>query len=296
MYCNDIATTINSKCPNVKILQFADDTKIMLPIKNYQDKLQLQEAINALNDWSNANMIPLNHQKTQMITFAKIKHIARHEYYINNNMIERVTTAKDLGLIYDNKLSFANHYQHVLLSAKRMLGISRRFSKQFPNPHMLMTIFKTYILPKIEFGIIFWIGLTAVRIEKIEGLLRMVIAIAFGNNDGNAAARRLVFGINTIAERMELQRITTLLKITRNHYRTDCRPLLEASLYPTDRRLSYNMIYDTNRLRLSREHPIRQMMTAANLRTRIITNNRAISTIKQKIKEFYDSRTNRLLQ
>lgn len=164
---------------------------------------------------------------------------------------------------------------------------------QFPNPHMLMTIFTTYILPKIEYGIIFWIGTTGTRIDKIEALLRRIIAIAYGNADGNSEERRQFFGINTIAERIELQRISTLLKISRNFYQTDCRPLITASLYPAERRLGYNLIYDPNKLRLAREHPLRLMMIAANLRTRIIVNNRAISTIKLKIKEFYQERANR---
>lgn len=55
IYSNDIPQTISSSCPRVKTLQFADDTKIMMPVNNISDCIQLERGINVIEDWANDN-------------------------------------------------------------------------------------------------------------------------------------------------------------------------------------------------------------------------------------------------
>lgn len=48
----------------VKVLQFADDTKLMLEIREDKDRDVLQKAIGAVATWADNNSLPLHTSKT----------------------------------------------------------------------------------------------------------------------------------------------------------------------------------------------------------------------------------------
>lgn len=102
IYSNDINKFIQESSPGVTVLQFADDTKILYEVNNENDRRKLQSAINSIVNWGTLNRIALNKSKTCHLSVGR----KQFEYFINEQRIPTLTSVKDLGIIYDDRLNF----------------------------------------------------------------------------------------------------------------------------------------------------------------------------------------------
>lgn len=114
IYCNDIINEISKEAPSVKVVQFADDTKIMIEVVSKNSRIELQKAIKVIKSWSVLNAIPLNMGKTLYLSIGK----SNNQYYLDDFLIPAVVNATDLGLLYDEKLNFKAHENLTILRAK----------------------------------------------------------------------------------------------------------------------------------------------------------------------------------
>ena len=105
-FINDLPSV--TSCPN-KI--FADDTKAHKGIKTPEDQKILQNAINAMVDWSEKWQLRFNGEKCAMLHLGKNNPLYEYEIKHGNEKIDlKVTTCeKDLGVHVDPLLSFEDH-------------------------------------------------------------------------------------------------------------------------------------------------------------------------------------------
>ncbi|XP_055307696.1 uncharacterized protein LOC129571852, partial [Sitodiplosis mosellana] len=105
---------------NSRIKAFVnDDLKLILRITSRNDARLFQMAIDQLHEWCMLNKLYLNLKKCFVMTYAKNITVRRYEYTINNgqHMFGRVELHRDLGVIFDAKLTFANHIDTTVASA-----------------------------------------------------------------------------------------------------------------------------------------------------------------------------------
>lgn len=105
----------------------------------------LQKAIMAVYAWAVLNKIPLNPLKTLHLPVGK----NRFCYYLNDVRIPTVEKAIDLGIVYDDRLSFKHQENNIILKSKQMIEAGRKFYRTYRNKHLLLRLFKTYYMPKI---------------------------------------------------------------------------------------------------------------------------------------------------
>ena len=70
---------------------------------------------------------------------------------INNVPVKRVPFHKHLGLILDSKLDFNEHINTVLSKVNKMITLLRKFQHILLR-HSLLTIYKTFIRPHLDYG------------------------------------------------------------------------------------------------------------------------------------------------
>lgn len=114
IFVNDLVDRLTSKS-----LQLADDLKISRKIESVQDCVILQDDIKALLSWCTDNKIRLNAAKCSILTTTFKPSKIIYDYVIDDVNLTRVATKKDLGVIFDEKLSFNDK---VARKAYRMLG------------------------------------------------------------------------------------------------------------------------------------------------------------------------------
>ncbi|XP_055306822.1 uncharacterized protein LOC129571079, partial [Sitodiplosis mosellana] len=107
------------------------DLKLILRITSPNDARLFQMAIDQLHEWCMLNKLYLNLEKCFVMTYAKNITVRRYEYTINNgqHMFGRVELHRDLGVIFDVKLTFANHIDTTVASAYGALGFIKRTLK-----------------------------------------------------------------------------------------------------------------------------------------------------------------------
>jgi len=109
---------------------FADDAKFFRHILQPQDQDMLQHALNLLHSWSQKWLLKLNINKCQVVSFGRyIDNTCVYNFLDHNNCtipLARVDKVKDLGVWFDEQLSFKEHMHDKINKAYSMLGIIKR--------------------------------------------------------------------------------------------------------------------------------------------------------------------------
>ena len=151
IFLNDIVEVIDVNC-----LIYTDDLKIFTTVGNLNDCLRLQNNLNKLNDWCEANKLPLNAEKCNIMTFSlKTAHII-FDYNLNNVNLKCPTTFRDLGVIFGQKLTFAAHMNAIVLEVNRTYGFIVRNCREFINPDTIKLLYFTFVRSKLEYASSVW--------------------------------------------------------------------------------------------------------------------------------------------
>jgi hypothetical protein len=129
VFINDIV----NKFTDMNVLLFADDLKLYSKVSNIQDCFNIQRNLDNLYDWCVTNHLYLNIEKCQYIQFGRGKNRLSFDYTINGEKLEKIAKIKDLGVVFDDKLSFIEHINEITGAAMRTLGFVLRTVKDFNN-------------------------------------------------------------------------------------------------------------------------------------------------------------------
>ena len=133
-----------------KIFQYADDKCILKPIYNQNDVAHLQNDLNSIYVWLSNKNLMINSSKSihLRITLKNCQHL--DIYNINNSNISIQSKHKHLGVIIDNNFSFNDHIDYVSNNALKKWSFIKRLCI-YANHEVLLRLYKTYILPIIEY-------------------------------------------------------------------------------------------------------------------------------------------------
>ena len=117
IFINDLPDEVNSFC---KI--FADDTKIYDKSINYN---RLQEDLNRLQNWSDKWNLYFNVEKCKVLHVGKNNPEQNYDMKMKgvNRPLQKCEEEKDLGVIFDEDLSFDTHIQKSINKANQMMGL-----------------------------------------------------------------------------------------------------------------------------------------------------------------------------
>ena len=119
LYINDLPDTVQSN-----ILLFADDTKIFNKVSSFEDATKHQNDINVLNEWSDKWLLRFNTDKCHVLTLGKFDNIMyTHRYTLYDDELDHIFEEKDLGVIIDMELTFAEHIAAKVKKANGIMGL-----------------------------------------------------------------------------------------------------------------------------------------------------------------------------
>jgi hypothetical protein len=156
----------------VNFLLFADDLKIYKRIKGIDDCRVVQENLNALHKWCRINNLFLNIEKCKIIRFGRTINKLEFNYNIDGNVLETVHSIRDLGVVFDDKLSFIEHISGVTGRAMRTLGFVLRTVDMFNNVHSIALLYMSLVRSLLEYNSPIWSPGYTVHIENIERIQR----------------------------------------------------------------------------------------------------------------------------
>lgn len=148
IYINDIVEVVS----NAMTLLFADDIKICFEIRSFNDTVNLQGDIDNILNWCNRNRLFFNSQKCAIFTAKRTRSFINRNYTLNEHVLERKDEIRDLGIILDQRFSFASHIEHITVSARQMIGYIKRVSNGKFTIETKRILYLAYVRSKLEFA------------------------------------------------------------------------------------------------------------------------------------------------
>ena len=146
IYIADIINVIQAN-----VFQFADDLCLLKVIYSTSDCDSLQTDLNQIYCYCAENCLKLNANKTEHMRITLKKNISLNNYIIDNISVNTVLEHKNVGVIYDNKLTFNPHIDMIVNKALKKFYTLRHLCKRV-NGKAFLNLYKTYILPILEFS------------------------------------------------------------------------------------------------------------------------------------------------
>ena len=215
---------------------FADDTKIYRKIDNPQDTSSLQSDLDNLAKWSDKWLLRFNASKCKCLHIGKDS--SSHDYSMRDcngtSSIVNVTKETDLGVIFDNKLSFNEHIAAKVKRANQALGtIKNTFT--YLDSDIFLPLYKAYIRPHLEYASVIWMPSFHKDILAIEQVQRRATRLVPSVKHLSYEDRLRVLGLPTLLYRRERADILQLFKILHNYEQVDSLNSLQPSSYTSTR-------------------------------------------------------------
>ena len=226
LFINDLADSLTC----LKLF-FADDLKIFSKITSVDDCKHLQNELNSLDEWCANNKLNLNLSKCFVVSYSRKKSPIKYNYAIKSQELIRCTTIKDLGVTFDEALSFNFHLLNISLSASKSLGFIIRNCRAFESQTALKVLFYSFVRSKLEYAVIVWHPIYQTYIKRLESTQRKFVKYLAFKEDHAYPERGISqslllgrFGMLCLGDRRKIIAITFLQKLLNN--KIDCPSLL----------------------------------------------------------------------
>jgi hypothetical protein len=216
-YINDLPANLNS---NIRL--FADDTIAYLTVTNSMDAESLQKDLEKMTEWSNRWAMEFHPQKCQVISITRKRHPFKYDYHMGNHILERVASAKYLGLTISEDLRWNRHIDNICKKANGVLAFVKR-NLRIPSRSIKTKAYKTIVRPTLEYSASVWDPYTLSNTRKIEAVQRRAARFVQHRYHNTSSPTEMLNQLQwpSLAKRRESQRLCMMHKMYYNHVAFD---------------------------------------------------------------------------
>ena len=212
---NDLPQVMNHS----EIFTFADDTKIVKKIKTSTDSTNLQNDLYNVENWTDRDLLELNLDKFVHLRFylnKQSKLAPKYTYFSKDGQeIPKCNTVRDLGVLFNEDLRFNAHVDATCSKVRQLIGWSLRTFRS-RDTVTIMTLWKSMLLPRVDYCSILLTSITQTSMQKLEGLQRTMTARIISLKHMSYWERIEHLGIYSINRRFERYLIIYVWKILEN--------------------------------------------------------------------------------
>lgn len=209
-------------------LMYADDAKLFKRIKSIADCINFQSDLLAFSRWCTNNSLYLNFDKCLIMSITRKKIYLKHDYRFDTMSIKRVLQIKDLGVTYDIKFNFNDHFNKTVNRANSILGFIKRESIQIKDPHILKLLYISFVRPVIEYGSQIWSPYYKCHSDRIESIQKRFLRYCLKNLNWIDPVtlppyrdRLRLIDLPLLTERREYLGLSFIVKILNGQINTD---------------------------------------------------------------------------
>ena len=209
VYINDLGEGIKST-----VRLFADDTMLYSTIRNHPDSLILQEDLARLELWEERWQMGFNIDKChQLSVTTKTKKIDTN-YSLHGKTLEKVNSAKYLGIEISEKLNWKAHIDSITGKANKSSAFIHRNLKGC-STQVQTHCFKTITRPVLEYASSIWDPHQKNLINQIEMVQRRTARRILRDYHKTSSASDMVnlLKLDNLKQRREAEKTTMLFKI-----------------------------------------------------------------------------------
>ena len=183
IYVNDLIEFL----PTCFLIQYADDTQILIEghIKDLLILIQRAEDILKMAKlYFLSNGLLVNEKKTQAIFIGSRQYInqinADISINFNGNTIVPMKTVKNLGVYFDQYMTFESHIDELYKKVMGTLVYLNRV-KDFFEPNTRKTVVQSLALSLINYCLVVWGSTSKSNLNKVQKLQNFAARVAVGN-------------------------------------------------------------------------------------------------------------------
>ena len=215
IYINDLPLIGSSS--SINFILYADDANIIITGKTLNEIITRYTLLSSkLTEWVSSNGLLLNLTKTKYMIFTGRRRkdgLDKLNLSINNVAIERVSTAKFLGVLVDDKLTWHPHIVALTKKINRNMGILFKVRGIFPT-HVLKLLFNSFIQSCINYCALVWgIGskssLNSIFIAQKKAI--RLISPSYTNSFFNKETGELPTHTKPLFKQLELPNVYTII-------------------------------------------------------------------------------------
>ena len=142
---------INYEIEDSIVSCFADDTRILIGIKNEEDTQMLQNDLHKLYKWADTNNMKFNANKFELLRYGKeqeIKSATTYKSYDGKNISKNIDDkeqVRDLGIMMSNTAIFTLHIKNTVKKARDKMGwVLRVFQSR--KRSLMLTLLKSLVI------------------------------------------------------------------------------------------------------------------------------------------------------
>ena len=210
-FINDLPMNVDTDT-----LMFADDAKMYGRVDSDADVRSMQHQLDSLCQWSATWGLTLNAAKCKVLSLTLKRLPVTATYTIGGIELERVRVMRDLGVLIDEKLTFADHVDAVVRRGNRALGLlvrtfqtgkhGRSFNQSMKKP--VISTFCANVRSILEYCSVIWGSAAEThmkRIERIQHKFLIWLCARCRLADVTLGYDELIefFGLSTLAARRE---------------------------------------------------------------------------------------------
>jgi len=148
---------------------FADNIKAYQQVNTLSDAIFFQILINSIVSWCKYWQLSINVSKCQIIHLGKSNSL--YTYHLSGEVLPNPALISDLGVKIDRTLSFFPHVAAISSKSRARCAV---FLKAFTSrvKDIMLTFYKTYVRPLLEYGCAVWGPISSHNINTIEKVQR----------------------------------------------------------------------------------------------------------------------------
>ena len=178
IYTNDF-----HNCHNSLHSQYADDTAILITDRNIDTlNMKANNVLENIVTWVEANRLSLNLQKTQYLMITNVKTPIKLNIMAKDTTINRTTSAKLLGVIFDEKLSFKNHINSIISKLSYATYAFLKIRNIIPK-YVLKNLYYSLVYPHLLYNLPVWGCASIYLLQPLIKLHKKIIRIISGSRN-----------------------------------------------------------------------------------------------------------------
>lgn len=185
IYINDLPEALE----HCQLHIYADDVQLYMGFNSQDCQNSIRRTnydLNRVNNWASNNKLTINPSKSKCIYISKNKQNIKYleNLKINGSTIDYVSSASNLGVIFNDRLSWSNHVSSAVGKVHGMLR--NLWAVQSSTPlEIRMLLAKTYLIPTLFYGLEVFYNCDASDQSKLKIAFNNIARYVFnkGRND-----------------------------------------------------------------------------------------------------------------
>ena len=187
---------------------FADDSIIYRQIYSTSDSKLLQLDLEAAGKWEQDWLMSFHPDKCSILSVTRKRSPITFSYNLHNHILQKVDSAKYLGLTLQSNLKWDKHITSITSKANQSLGFLKRNLK-INSTHIKSHAYKALVRPKLEYGSVIWDPHNKQQINMIEKVQRRAARFASNRYHNTSSVTDMINELNWPP--LEIRRIRSRL-------------------------------------------------------------------------------------